>query len=648
MFLRTDSTIDPALATKEHLGGKGYGLHVMTKAGVNVPPALIFPTTLCVDYQKKPKTVMKDIAKQIPAIIEYFTAKMGYMPLLSVRSGARVSMPGMMDTILNVGLTTSTRSFWSKKLGIGCVTDCQLRLSEMYGSTVLGLSKDDIHRGINEGSESFVPDDLKAQLLGCIEAVFKSWDNDRAVFYRKLHKIPGEWGTAVVVQAMVFGNLNDHSGTGVLFTRNPDTGENLISGEFLINAQGEDVVAGVRTPMNLKEMPQWNAAVAAELSAAVTKLEQVNKDCQDVEFTIQDGVLYILQTRSAKRSAPAAVKMAVDMVKEGLIDHATACQRVSLRDLDLMMLPVLQPGYDVPSIASGIPACSGVVTGKPVFSSKDAINCKVPCILITEETTPDDIEGMHAAVGVITMTGGSTSHAAVVARGMNKPCVVGVGAELSKFSGDVVSFDGVSGKIWLHTIPVVDNSSSPALQEFKAMIRKGLAYIPVLDIEPVEKLPAGLIEYRTLVGKTDKQVGQVLRAMMKKTDHLYVDIRQGHAIEKAFFSIFEPVVETEQKAAAAVQAALAFIGYEYDENKVSLVVSSGVNTPLAIVPTTDDLESVIMASGAMGVMVSDKPAMKKVLEWKKAEGLKLMAFGDHQPGIASVLADHQAHRLLVG
>jgi pyruvate,orthophosphate dikinase len=246
---------------------------------------------------------MKKIKDEMANVFEFFTEKFGYMPLLSVRSGARASMPGMMDTILNVGLTSANFPAWVERLGQDCADNCSHRLTDMYGSTVLGYGPQMI-----SDTAPFVPESAEEQVLNCIEAVFKSWDNDRAKFYRKMNNIPEDWGTAVTVQAMVFGNLNENSGTGVLFTRNPDSGENVITGEFLANAQGEDVVAGTATPLPLSQLTLWNKKVSAELLETVAKLEYLKSEVQDVEFTIQDGQLYILQTRNAKRSAKAAVK----------------------------------------------------------------------------------------------------------------------------------------------------------------------------------------------------------------------------------------------------------------------------------------------------------------------------------------------------
>jgi pyruvate,orthophosphate dikinase len=482
MFLTEDSPEVQGLdakASAELLGGKGAGLMFMASNGVNVPPFVVFPTTLCVEYMKAPKTTMKKVAGSLKALTQRMTKEFGYMPLLSVRSGARVSMPGMMDTVLNVGLTPSNISQWEKRMGNSeCVIDSFKRLITMYGNVVRGfdrkaLEKDSLPEALDTykrlAGEEFPG--ANDQLLTSIEAVFKSWGNERAKVYRKMNNIPESWGTAVVVQAMVFGNMNDQSGTGVLFTRNPDTGENIVVGEFLVNAQGEDVVAGTRTPMPLTQMLSWNKEVSEQLIAEVTKLEDLKKDAQDVEFTIQDGKLFILQTRNAKRSARAAVRIAYEMQEAGELEEPEALARVSERELDLSELPTIDPKFKASPTVKGIPACAGVKTGVVALSCAEAIELAktgVKAILVTEETTPDDIKGMVASVGVLTMTGGSTSHAAVVARSMNLTCVVGLGDEHRHLfkSGQVISIDGSTGNVWLCEVPVI-GGSNPLVQWFR-------------------------------------------------------------------------------------------------------------------------------------------------------------------------------------
>lgn len=477
--------------SKDVLGGKGAGLVYMSNLGVSVPPGFIIPCSTCSAYFKSPDAVMETISKSIEPYLAKLKAKFGYMPLLSVRSGSRQSMPGMMDTILNVGLDENTMDEWVVRLGINCVSDSRRRLIEMYGSVVQGIDRSKFH-GQNAGDAAKTYKDEtgskfpmgKVQLLRSIEAVFRSWNNERAKFYRKQHGIPESWGTAVTVMAMVFGNMNDQSGTGVLFTRNPDSGQNVVTGEFLPNAQGEDVVAGIRTPLPLSKMFDWNKAVHAELQALVLKLEKDKKDVQDVEFTVQDGKLFVLQTRTAKRSAGASVKTAMDMLQEKLIDADEVTRRVSFREFRIASAPVVDPAYKVAPASTGLPACSGVATGVVVHTAKDAVASKVPCVLVTNETTPDDIAGMDAAAGVLTMTGGATSHAAVVARAMNKACVVGLGKKQADFPvGSVVSIDGATGRVWAHEVPVVNGAGSPELKQFKELVKSKVSTKVVYDGE---------------------------------------------------------------------------------------------------------------------------------------------------------------------
>lgn len=478
-------------ASADLLGGKGYGLWKMRHAGIPVPLAYIITTEACRDYMKEPAQVMDTVRKIIiPQILEGLKAEFGFSPLVSVRSGAKFSMPGMMDTILNVGLDDESLPQWAIRLGDACALDSYERLIEMYGSVVKGIERkkfetlDAIERRAFY-MQAVVEDFPNAadQLLGAIEAVFKSWNNERAKTYRKLNKIPDDLGTAVTVQAMVFGNMNDKSCTGVLFTRNPSNGENEIIGEFLVNAQGEDVVAGIRTPDPLSKMQVWNATAAAELEKTVSGLEQVNRDMQDVEFTVQDGKLYILQTRNGQRTAQAAVKIALDLVTEGLITVEDAVARVTLKQFLAATRPIIDAKWKAknPANAKGISASNGCCTGVAVFSSKNAINCKEPCILLAEETTPDDIGGMNASVGILTSTGGLTSHAAVVARGMDKVCVVGctdlvykkadkkwvLKGKTIKENDSKITIDGSTGEVWVgQDVPVAGGVGNALVSKF--------------------------------------------------------------------------------------------------------------------------------------------------------------------------------------
>lgn len=633
-----DQNLTTAEASKDYLGGKGYGLWWMQQQGINVPPALIFPTTLCIEYRKAPKTVMKQIAKCLDEAFDVFLDKMGYMPLLSVRSGAKDSMPGMMDTILNVGITPVTSVFWSNKLGEECITNCALRLSEMYGSTVLGLTPRELQAAQDSGGVA-VPFTLKEQVLGCIEAVFKSWDNERAKFYRKMNNISDDGGTAVTLQAMVFGNLNDNSGTGVLFTRNPDTGENVVVGEFLPKAQGEDVVAGTVTPLPLSKLALWNPVVSKELLETVTKLEDLKKNVQDVEFTIQDGKLYILQTRDAKRSAKAAIRIAMEMHADGTIDQQEVFNRVSRKEFDIAQLAILDPKFKGPPAFTGLPACGGVVTGVVVKSSAAAINCKTKCILVTQETTPDDIEGMHAAGAVLTMTGGATSHAAVVARSMNKPCVVGLSVTLAEFTdGEIISIDGSTGRVWKGTVPVIDGSADPALTALRALLwvtsgARGLDTKEAPDLISMESSFSLPLE---------AQLERIKKALDTTTSVLYVDCRASTDEDStAFFGAFhegsKSYTSEERSLINAIEC-----NEELAQNPKLIVVTS-TDTSLKRVTGITTLEQLVVAQGDVILSLESglaKPVVDKLMQLKGPE-ISPMVVGELKKGVTSFVTEAQ-------
>src|SRR5579872_328989 len=466
---------------KNLLGGKGAGLAEMSNLGLPVPPGFSITTEVCTYYYSHGETYPADLKEQVAGALR----QVGYQargnfgdpdkPLLvSVRSGARVSMPGMMDTVLNLGLNAATAEGMARLTGDARFAyDSYRRFIQMYSDVVLGvehalfeeildaekdakgieldtdLSADDLKRiaGLfkaqveKELGKPF-PEDVQEQLWGAIGAVFGSWESPRAITYRKLHNIPSDWGTAVTVQAMVFGNRGQTSATGVAFTRDPATGEKLLYGEFLINAQGEDVVAGIRTPQPISRIvrerqggkkPSMEEAMPkafAELKAIGERLEQHYRDMQDVEFTVQEGKLFMLQTRSGKRTAEAALKAAVDMVGEGLIDQRVAIGRVEPAALDQLLHPTLDPLAAREQIASGLGASPGAATGEVVFTAEEAEKLAADhrdVILVQTETSPEDIHGMHAARGILTARGGMTSHAAVVASGMGRPCVAGAG-----------------------------------------------------------------------------------------------------------------------------------------------------------------------------------------------------------------------------
>jgi pyruvate,orthophosphate dikinase len=502
---------------KALLGGKGANLADMTAIGLPVPPGFTITTDTCASYyrngQRLPTGLMNEVHKNI-ALLEKETGKKfgsNENPLLvSVRSGAAVSMPGMMDTILNLGLTDAAVEGLARETGNRRFAyDAYRRLINMFGDVVMGV---DHHKfeaafskikarhnvaedtavpeaGMVELCEAYkevyrlavgdvFPQNPFKQLELAIEAVFKSWNADRAVAYRRLSHISGLNGTAVNVQSMVYGNMGDDSGTGVAFTRNPSTGENKFYGEFLVNAQGEDVVAGIRTPRSTDEMPAWNKAVYTQLLKIKEKLERHYREMQDIEFTIERGRLYMLQTRTGKRTGFAAVRIAVEMVKEGLISEEQAILRVPAADLVQLLLPSFDPQAKLRAtvLAKGLPASPGAAVGKPAFSAAEAVERALKgekVILVRKETSPEDVEGMHSAAGILTSTGGMTSHAAVVARGWGKCCVAGAGelsidAAAGTFTvgkhkigrDDTISLDGTSGEVILGAMATVQPSLS--------------------------------------------------------------------------------------------------------------------------------------------------------------------------------------------
>ncbi len=516
---------------KEELGGKGAGLAEMTNAGLPVPPGFTISTRACRDYFALGGRLPAEVDSQMPQALRRLEELQGQPlgdpenPLLvSVRSGAKFSMPGMMDTILNLGLNDqSVEALARKSKNPRFAYDSYRRFIQMFGNVVLEIKKeefDHIFEGekerlgakldtdldgdalkkiaarykklVKQKTGRFFPQDAREQLMMARDAVFRSWNNARAIHYRRMNNIPDDLGTAVNVQAMVFGNLGETSGTGVGFTRNPSTGEREFYGEFLMNAQGEDVVAGIRTPVPMRELQQIMPNVYQQLRDITTRLERHYKDVQDFEFTIQEGKLYMLQTRNGKRTGKAAVKIAVDMVNEGLITKEEALLRVEPGQLDQLLHPILaEDAHGVKAagakagaqaaggkaggrpatsnvrlklLATGLPASPGAAVGHVVFHADDAATQgkTQPVVLVRAETVPDDIHGMEAAVGILTSRGGMTSHAAVVARGMGKCCVAGAGAvtvepEKKRMSvdgliikeGDWISLDGSTGRVLL-------------------------------------------------------------------------------------------------------------------------------------------------------------------------------------------------------
>ena len=509
---------------RDLLGGKGANLAEMASIGLPVPAGFTITTEVCTAFYKNDRHYPEDLTPQVQQALTRIEQAVGrrfgdqHKPLLvSVRSGARVSMPGMMDTVLNLGLNDATVEGLTRDADDARFAwDSYRRFIQMYGSVVLGvehhrfeeiiehvkldcaafedtaLTAQDWHRVVDAYKEMIAqetgkpfPQAPEEQLWGAIGAVFGSWMNPRAITYRRLHDIPAEWGTAVNVQAMVFGNMGEDCATGVCFTRDPSTGENAFYGEYLVNAQGEDVVAGIRTPQPLSkararpdETPMEQAMPQAygELLDVRRKLEQHYRDMQDIEFTVEKGKLYMLQTRSGKRTTPASLRIAVEMAHEGLIDQKEAVRRVNPTALDQLLHPTLDPRAHRTPLGKGLPASPGAASGAVVFSADEAESRATngeAVILVRIETSPEDIHGMHAARGIVTTRGGMTSHAAVVARGMGRPCVAGAGGLTVDYNaqtirsggntvhaGDIVTIDGSTGEVFIGSVPMIEPALS--------------------------------------------------------------------------------------------------------------------------------------------------------------------------------------------
>ncbi|MBU1540060.1 MAG: pyruvate, phosphate dikinase [Alphaproteobacteria bacterium] len=530
---------DGDASMKNLLGGKGANLAEMSSLGLPVPPGFTITTEACVHYYSNGQSWPDGLRDQVAAGLAKVEQVVGKTfgdaknPLLvSVRSGARASMPGMMDTVLNLGLNDQTVEGLAALSGDRRFAfDSYRRFITMYSSVVLGLSHDDFEEVLDDHKDRLgvtidtdltaadwekvvtdykavvedrlgepFPQDPNDQLWGAVSAVFASWMNDRAKFYRRMHDIPESWGTAVNVQSMVFGNMGDTSATGVAFTRNPSTGEARLYGEFLINAQGEDVVAGIRTPQSLTRagreemgetapsMEEAMPSVFAEFVDVVGRLESHYRDMQDIEFTVEQGRLWMLQTRNGKRTAKSALKIAVDLAAEGVISEEEAVSRVEPSALDQLLHPTLDPNASRTVVAAGLPASPGAATGKIVFDADEAERLNQlgdAVILVREETSPEDIHGMHAARGILTARGGMTSHAAVVARGMGRPCVCGIN-ELSiddkagTFTargrtfkaGEIITIDGSKGEVLDGAVAMIEPELTGDFQTLMAWADK--------------------------------------------------------------------------------------------------------------------------------------------------------------------------------
>ncbi|MFZ0239412.1 MAG: pyruvate, phosphate dikinase, partial [Xanthobacteraceae bacterium] len=572
-------------AMRNLLGGKGAGLAEMAQLGLPVPPGFTITTEVCTYYQHG-KTYPKELKRQVDAALTQVGRVTGKTfgdrenPLLvSVRSGARASMPGMMDTVLNLGLNDVTVKALAAKSGDRrFALDSYRRFITMYCDVVLGiehhhfeeilddhkhrngytldtdLSADDLEElvarykdRVKEDRGEPFPQDPNAQLWGAIGAVFGSWMNQRAITYRRLHNIPESWGTAVNVQAMVFGNMGESSGTGVAFTRDPSTGEKKLYGEYLINAQGEDVVAGIRTPQEITEAarketgsdkPSMEKALPeafAALKRIQNTLERHYRDMQDLEFTVEQGKLWMLQTRSGKRTAQAAMRIAVDLAQEKLIDKTEAVKRIDPSALDQLLHPTIDPKAERKVIATGLPASPGAASGEIVFSSDEAEALKSQgrkVILVRVETSPEDIHGMHAAQGILTTRGGMTSHAAVVARGMGKPCVSGAGSLRVDYrtqtltaggtvlkKGDMLTIDGATGQVLAGAVPMIE----PVLAGEFATVMKWADELRVLKVRANADTPA---DARAAIKFGAEGIG------LCRTEHMFFDEDRIRAVRE--------------------------------------------------------------------------------------------------------------------
>lgn len=511
---------------KQLLGGKGANLAEMCNLGLPIPPGFTISTEACAEFYSHGNTYPEGLREEVEAQLGKLEKLMGKKlgdaadPLLvSVRSGAAVSMPGMMDTVLNLGLNDRSVTGLAARSGNERFAwDSYRRFIQMFGDVVLGIAHhrfeeilderkqragaatdveldvaqlkivvEGFKQLVKEGTGKDFPQDPEEQLWKAIDAVFGSWNNERAIKYRAINKISGLQGTAVNVQSMVYGNLGDTSGTGVAFSRDAATGENVFYGEYLMNAQGEDVVAGIRTPLPLRALHEQQPGIYRQLDEYKNQLERHYRDMQDMEFTIQEGKLYVLQTRNGKRTAFAAVKIAADMVKEGLITNREAVMRISPRELDMLLHPNIDPKQEYEVIGKGLPASPGAAVGKIVFTAEKAEEMAAAgekVILVRKETSPEDIGGMDAAQGILTATGGLTSHAAVVARGMGKCCVAGCGALSIKNDGtctisgrnfregDVITLNGSTGEVIPGPLPLIQPEISGAFEDFMRLVDK--------------------------------------------------------------------------------------------------------------------------------------------------------------------------------
>jgi pyruvate,orthophosphate dikinase len=660
----------------------------MANMGIQVPHGVTIPTQACVDYYADGMTApqRKALVSQVVGAAVSALAEMGgdgphlYPHLYSVRSGARVSMPGMMDTILNVGLHEGTIGLWIEKIGGRAAWDSYRRLVQMYGSVVAGvpaerfeenlravaggrseseLTEDDFRTITTDNLETYAtvtgkafPQDTLGQMAGATEAVFRSWNNDRAKHYRSMYGYSDEWGTAVNIQAMVFGNTGSNSCSGVMFTRNPATGEKGVIGEYLVNAQGEDVVAGIRTPQNIKEMTEtaWHG-VWEDLMATALNLEAHCGDMQDIEFTVQDGEVFILQTRNAKRTPKAAFRVAHDQWKDGVWSTSEMLDRVPVSEFYRMQSPTV--GTDVDPSGCGLAGGGFPVKGCAVFSSEDAVKMAGPTILIASETTPDDITGMEASVGILTQTGGMTSHAAVVARGMNKPCVVGltdmvidVEAQSANINGHVVCegdevvIDGHTGKVWFEELPQIDSNG---LDPYTLGVMRELMKDAVVATSDPQDGIFGTVVIPVAVATREEIAELVASAPSVILDftpktHLFA-LRTGVQIDQMASMFGASRVDTEtlrmqDKVAGIDFTKVAVTGTDHDTGLAQWLEMAGAQVP--VYATT--LHQVMKATGP----VTLSPTLVNIMGGKKAKAKVLAALDAHEAGAVDSMSPAQA------
>jgi pyruvate,orthophosphate dikinase len=657
-----NGTAEGSAKDRNLLGGKGANLAEMSSHGLPVPPGFTISTELCTAYYDNGSQYPADLQSQVDASVKYIEDQIGNQfgstenPLLvSVRSGARASMPGMMDTVLNLGLNDETVTALANNSGNERFAyDSYRRFIQMYSDVVLEvdhyhfeelLERKKLDKGVEldtdldaEDLKSLVaeykacvakelgrpfPQNVQEQLWGAISAVFSSWMNTRAITYRKMYDIPQSWGTAVNVQAMVFGNMGQDCATGVAFTRDPSTGENIFFGEYLVNAQGEDVVAGIRTPQQvtidgknrqdseLPAMEEVMPAVYHELVETYKILENHYRDMQDIEFTVQNNKLWMLQTRAGKRTGPAAIKIAVDMVNEGLITKEEAIARIEPNSLDQLLHPTLDPNAKTNTIAKGLPASPGAASGTVVFSADEAerlANNGQSVMLVRIETSPEDIHGMHAAQGILTARGGMTSHAAVVARGMGRPCVSGAGDVRISYAdkeftaggntikeGDSITINGSTGEVMLGTVPTIQ----PKLSDDFAQLMGWADEIRVLKVRTNAETP---LDAATAVKFGAEGIG------LCRTEHMFFDAERIIAVREMI------VAENKEGRKKAIDKLLPFQRGDFKEIFDIMeglpVTIRLLDPPLhEFLPHTDaDMEDVAKAAGVDVSVVKKRAA----------------------------------------